>query len=502
MAKYVIAYDKNVDLSVLQSSLTTSGCVVNQVLESLGVILVESSDTEFSTVSGVLAHELESEITIAEQWHLNRICSTQLPMRELYLSKNKGLGTTVYLVDSGVNNTHEELSSANIEQLWSWDGDFTDTNGHGTGLASLIVGKTLGVSSDATLKSVKIPTGQSTPISVLLNAFNEILADHLLTPAIKVVNCSWNIPRSLILDAKIQELQDHGLVVVAAAGNDMIDANTLSPVGLNTVLGVAASDAYDRVISWAAGKGSNWGPDVDITAPGIEVPILSLTGEINSSSGTSIAAAIVSGVVCQFIVDNPSVTSASSIQDIVLTNAKTDILFRNEAIYGTTPNRLIYIPFAELIVSPTRENRTIEMQKGTTTTISVELSQPATSIRFYNTERNGKRRVTPDWISLTDNTLTISPPTTLESGIYALEIDVLNNDEVQIGFVRFAIKVYNTSVDEITEERHIYYAQNENDEVIVTLSACNVFCYANTTCFAAGGKNCYCNGGALQCFYI
>lgn len=501
MAKYVISYEKNVDLSILQSSLTAAGCTVNQVLDSLGVILLESSDTEFSTVTGVLAHELDSEIMIDEQWHLTRICSTHLPMRQLYVSKNKGLGTTVYLVDSGVNTTHEELSSANIEQLWSWDEDFTDIRGHGTGLASLIVGKTLGVSSDATLKSVKIPTGQSISISVLLNAFNKILTDHFLTPEVKVVNCSWNIPRSLILDNKIKELQDHGLVVVAAAGNDMIDANTLSPVGLDTVLGVAASDAYDRVMSWAAGKGSNWGPDVDITAPGIDVAVLGLTGEINNSSGTSIAAAVVSGVVCQFIVDNPSVTSASTIQNIVLTSATTDILFRNEAMYDTTPNRLIYIPRAELVSSPTLENRTVELQKGTTTTISVELSQPATSIRFYNVERNGKIRVTPDWITLADNTLTISPPTTLESGIYALEIDILNIDETPIGFARFAIKVYSTSVDEITEERHIYYAQTEDNQVIVVLSACNVICFSNTTCFATGGKNCYCNFGQNSCFY-
>jgi subtilisin family serine protease len=493
MAKYVISYDKNVDLSTLQSSLTTSGCTINDVLTSLGVILLESSDTEFTTVSGVLTYELDSEITVTEQWHLNRICSQQLPMRQVYVSKNKGAGSTVYLVDSGVNTTHDEMCNANVQNLWSWDENFVDTSGHGTALASLIVGKILGVSPEATLKNVKIPMGQSIPISVLLNAFNAILSDHQLTSGIKVVNCSWNIPKSLILDSKIKELQDHGLVVVAAAGNDMIDANTLSPVGLNTVLGVAASDSYDRAISWGTNAGSNWGPDVDITAPGIDVPVLTVNGEIQNRSGTSIAAAVVSGAVCQFIVDNPSVSSASDIQDIILTSAKHDILFRNENIYGTTPNRLIFIPFAELISSPSRENRIIKIQKGTTITIPVELVPPAVSIKVYDFVRGTKRRTTPEWVTLENSTATISPSITTESGNYVLEMDILDENHISIGYSQIIVKVYDISIEELSEdETYIYHTINEDDTVVVLRSYCASFCTGNATCNAIGGKSCNC----------
>ncbi len=495
MAKYVISYDKNVDLSTLQSSLIATGCTINETLTALGVILLESPNTEFSSVTGVLAYELDSEITVAEQWHLNRICSQQLPMRQVYVTRNRGVGSTVYLVDSGVNTTHEELSSADIQHLWSWDGIFTDTEGHGTALASIIVGKTLGVSSDATLKSVKIPLGQSISISVLLNAFNAVLSDHQLTPGVKVVNCSWNIPKSLILDSKIQELQNHGLVVVAAAGNDMVDANTLSPVGLNTVLGVAASDAYDRVISWGTGAGSNWGPDVDITAPGIDVSVLTVNGEIETKSGTSIAAAIVSGAVCQFIVDNPLVSSASTIQNIILTSAKYDMLFRNETIYGTTPNVLIYIPYSELIISPPKENRIIEIQKGTTFTIPVQLASPAASIKIYDFMRGVKRKTTPDWVTLADNILTISPPTSVESGNYVLEIDILNASGASIGYSLIIMKVYNTSVTELSDdETYIYHTISEDDTVVVLRSYCGGFCTGNVTCNNNGGKFCNCAG--------
>lgn len=494
MAKYVISYDKNVDFSTLQSSLTTSGCTIVDVFESLGALTVEAPNTDFSSVSGVLEYEIESQITVNAQWHLNRICSETLPMRKIYLSRNKGLGSTVYLVDSGVDATHPELSNADIQNLWSWDGDFTDTNGHGTGLASILVGTNLGVSTQTTLKSVKIPIGQSIPVSTLLNAFNVILNDHLLTSGLKVVNCSWTIPKSLILDNKITELQQQGLVVVAAAGNEIADANTLSPVGLNTVLGVAASDAYDRVISWATGVGSNWGPDVDITAPGIDIELAKLDGTTEVKSGTSIAAAVVAGAACQYIVDNPSVTSSAVIRDMILTDAKEDMLFRNESIYGTTPNRLLYIPFIDLIISPTKEDRIIYVQKGTTVTLPLELSPIVGSLNIDDVVAGASRRTAPSWVTLTDNTLTLSPPATIEdSGIYVLEIDILNDSNVSIGYTQIMIKVYQSSIEELDgRDIYFYHKIDENENVVVLQSFCGGFCGGNTTCINNGGKNCAC----------
>lgn len=499
MAKYVISYDKNEELSTIQSSLISLSCTILETFESLGVLMIESSDTNFSSITGILAYEEESEITVNAHWHLNRICSENLPMRRIYLSRNKGLGSIVYLMDSGIDTTHPELLNANIQNLWSWDGDFTDTNGHGTGLASILVGTTIGVSTEATVKSVKIPFGQSISVSILLNAFNVILNDHLLAPGVKVVNCAWTISKSLILDNKITELQDQGLLVVAAAGNEIVDANTLSPVGLNTVLGVAASDAYDRVISWGVGAGSNWGPDVDITAPGIDISVAKLGGEIEQKSGTSLAAAVVAGAACQYIIDNPFVTSSAVIRDMILTDARQDMLFRNESIYGTTPNRLLYLPFVDLMISPARENRIFEVQKGTTITVPLQLSPIVSSLNIDDVASGASRRTAPSWVTLTDNTLTISPPSTLEEfGIYVLEMQFLNSSNVSLGYAHLMIKVYQSSIEELDgRDIYFYHKIDENDTVVVLQSFCGGGCSGNTTCYAAGGKVCQC--GYNQC---
>jgi len=492
MAKYIVSYDNNIDFSVLETSLSNVGCTIVQHFSKLSVLVVESLTTEFSSIEGILNHEIETDIIVTEQWHLNRICSTQLPMRNVYVSKNKGAGTTIYLMDSGVDSTHPELSNANIENLWSWDGDFTDTNGHGTGLASVIVGTTLGVVPETTLKSVKIPFGQSLSVSTLLNAFDIILNDHLLTPSIKVVNCSWNIPKSLILDSKIVELQEKGLVVVAAAGNSMIDANTLSPVGLNTILGVGACDAYDRVISWGNGAGSNWGEDVDITAPGIDVNVAVLGGGISQKSGTSIASAIVAGVVCQYILENPSVTSSGVIQDIVINAAKIDLLFRNETIYGTTPNRIVYIPYIELMASPSQENRIIEIQKGTTVNIPVTLVTPATTMNIHNFYIGSILRTSPDWITLEGNTITISPPSTIENGNYVLEVQILDANNNHIGYTHITLKVYTEFPFELNDNQfYTYHRVDETGTVIVVQSVCGGGCSTNGSCTYIS-KSCIC----------
>lgn len=499
MSKYLISYDVNVDLTTLESSLSTVGCIVLEKLDAINVWIVDATNTQFASVNGVLQYELDSEITVEPHWHLNRICSTRLPGRPIYISKNKGEGSTVYLVDSGIDTTHSELSNATIQNLWSWDNTFTDTNGHGTGLASILVGSTLGVSSNAMVKSVKIPFGQSISISILLNAFNAILNDHLLTSGVKVVNCSWSVPKSVILDSKISELQQNGLIVVAAAGNNVVDANTLSPVGLDTVLGVAASDVYDRVITWGTGAGSNWGPDVDITAPGIDVSLAMLDGSIQERSGTSIAAAVVSGVVCQYIVDNPSITSALVLQQMVIGNSQQDILFRNESIYGTTPNRLIIVPRAELMASPTREDRLVSIQKGTTVEIPVILNDPASSINIHNFTWGTMIRSAPDWISLEDNVLTISPPITLDTNLYLLGIEILNIDNLSIGYAQLSMKIYDVSDEEVDSATPVYNyfvipPGTMDETVIVMQSVCGGPCFSG-----CAGKGCYCSTSSSVC---
>jgi hypothetical protein len=495
MKKFIVVYDKTANFTVLENNLVNAGCTILSHLSALHVLTLECADTSFEMVLGVLTVEEEHEITITEHWHLRRITCRQLPLKSLYLPKNLGTNVVVYLVDSGVDISHPQFVNANIQNLWSWDENFTDVNGHGTAMASLIVGESLGVVPEAILKNVQIPFGTSITTSVLLTAFDAILTDHLLTPTVKVVNCSWTVPKSSILDAKITELQSHGLVVVAAAGNDMVEADILSPVGLNSVLGVAASDAYDRVISWASGAGSNWGPEVDITAPGIDVEVATLNGATEMKSGTSMAAAIVAGAVCQFIVEN-SLLTALEIQDVVITNSTSDILFRNESIYGTTPNNLLHTQSVQdAFLTPVVSERIVNIKVETTHEIPITYVAPLNSINIYNTSVGTVTRTAPSWITLENDILYVTPPHDLPAGKYRIFIQGLK-DDIPVHGIGIVLNIYVDSLDELDDVtfENYFVPSDDNTVIIVKAASCFGGCFGNTGTTCVGqGKGCVCS---------
>ena len=481
---YNVIYTKTANITTLRSDLESAGAVINHIFESICVINLTAPDTSFSSVYGVLSFEVEQEITMTpcDDWHRRRINSQTLPIKPLYLPENTGVGSVVYLVDVGIDATHPELVGANISNLWSYNGDFSDSLGHGTAMASVIVGATLGVVRDATLKVVKIPYGSGVTNTTLLQAFDAVLADHLQTPSVvKVVNCSWVIAKSQVLDTKIADLQANGLVVVAAAGNQLDAADNYSPVGLDTIIGVGAADAYDRVISWASGMGSNYGPEVDITAPGIDISCAQSDGTIGTSSGTSLAAAITTGVVAQFINKYPS-KNALEIQNALIDRAVVDILFRNESIYGTTPNKLLQcLSFNGIFIQPDFQAETdkIYIQKGTTQTFTIQVAPTAPVNRLSIEEFTTGRviRIAPDWVTLNTetNVITFSPPSDIDSKKYMVYVEALNENNVQVSYCRFTLYVYSTDVSELNDADNAeYYTRStETNTVILAVGYCS-----------------------------
>lgn len=476
MIKYNVIYDKQVDINLLRTELETAGVTIHDVFSNIGVMTVSANNTTFSQINGILAVEEDSVVIPVEsfEWHQLRIVSEALPMVNYYKVTNFGDNINVYVVDSGIDSTHPEFSHTTINNLFSYDSNFTPLNGHGTAVASIIGGNTLGISKNVKLHNVKIPTSTSTTYSVLLAAFDAIL-NHHDGSTVAIVNCSWTVPKSLILDTKITELQNDNLVVVAAAGNTGTAADNYSPVGLNSVLGVGASDAYDRVISW--GGQSNWGPEVDLFAPGIDVVVAEMGGTTTEVSGTSVAAAVVSGVVAQYIVENPSYT-ASQVQSLVIRQAKEDMLFRNESVYGTTPNRIVMAH--GLLRAITNIPEQLDVQKGTTTEFTVEYSSVyVDSLQFtYTVSRDGNTKIVklPDWITLNNNTLTISPTVDLLSAKYMIPVRAVNTTGHRVETGNININVYeNTPEETETSETYRYLAEDENSPVVVTQAFCGSY---------------------------
>jgi serine protease AprX len=271
-----------------------------------------------------------------------------------------GRGVDVALIDTGVSpvaglagagkvvygpDLSLESQASNLRNL--------DTNGHGTFMAGLIAGRdeTLttpyaaapasayrGVAPDARIVSLKVATADGgTDVSQVIAAIDWVVQhknDGDLN--IRVLNLSYGTDstqsyKSDPLAFAVEQAWKAGIFVVAAAGNDGYvgggAGNMSNPARDPFVLAVGASDSLgtadptDDTMALFSAKGSRT-RHVDLVAPGahlqgLRVPnsYLDAThpeGAISSryfrGSGTSEAAAIVSGAAALAISQRPSIT--------------------------------------------------------------------------------------------------------------------------------------------------------------------------------------------------
>ena len=221
----------------------------------------------------------------------------------------------VIVVDSGINAAHSEFEGVTVENLYksSVFADYSDDIHHGTAIASLIAGKTLGVLPAAVIKVVKITSASHKPSLIELGlAFDAIMSHHAANPSVpKVVNLSWGIPKSLYIESKLQQLVDAGIVVVAAAGNTAMNIDDITPAGFAQSLTVAASTKDDSELVGVYGVTKK----ISLYAPGQDISVAAHTSPTGFAtySGSSLSAAFASGVAAQYFALGESVMQASQI---------------------------------------------------------------------------------------------------------------------------------------------------------------------------------------------
>ncbi len=106
------------------------------------------------------------------------------------------------------------------------------------------------------------------------------------------------------------------MVLVAAAGNADRDSPPLYPAADPNVIAVTATNDEDGLFS-----GANRGDYIAVAAPGVDVLVPGIGGTYQLSTGTSVAAAEVSGVAALLIERNPALKPAE-IRRILMRTAK------------------------------------------------------------------------------------------------------------------------------------------------------------------------------------
>ena len=189
------------------------------------------------------------------------------------------------------------------------DNDPRDESGHGTHVAGIIaaaVGNGRGIAGVAPgVRLMPLRAGFNLPEGGYLE--DDDLAAAIVYAAengARVVNMSWGDPHfSPLLRDVIRYAEQAGCVLVAAAGNQG-DGEVFYPARFDNTIAVGAVGAQQNILSF-----SNWGFSVDFAAPGLEILSLAPGGTYVVRSGTSMAAAHVSGLAAMVLAKTPHLTA-------------------------------------------------------------------------------------------------------------------------------------------------------------------------------------------------
>jgi len=307
------------------------------------------------------------------QWARIRVASKYRPLLNSFslLDITYQSKPELIIMDTGINNNHPEfqydgLTFENFYTLPVFNGSYADDVGHGTAVASMAVGKNLGVCTNIHLVNVKV--GGASHNATLLEigvAIDAIVARASADPIkTRIVNMSWGIARSAWLDAKVQSLLDLGILVVCAAGNSGISVENISPAGLDTVVTVGSIDKYDipsgfnNISPTDAGVTTGYGLSLDIFAPGENVVVAGADGKYYSVSGTSFACPLVAGAAAEIAGLYTTPKMYHELKQILQATATVDALLFEDDRFSDNQNLLVHLLTSDLASNYKSDNMT------------------------------------------------------------------------------------------------------------------------------------------------
>ncbi len=301
---------------------------------------LSSQDLAARTVTppAVSAHDLVVQPD-PPSWGLDRIDQRSLPLDRKYFHPNTASTVRAYVFGTGIRYTHQEFDGAAVPGLDTVGGvtpPGNDCNGHGTHMAGTVGGRTTGVAKDVTLVSVRVLNCQgSGTYAQIIAGIDWVTRDAAASgrPAVALMtlgggqNQAFNDAITRSINANV-----HYSVV---SGSSNANACDFSPGSTPSATTVGATDVNDAKASF-----SNFGPCIDVWAPGVN--ITSAWGTSDTAYSTisgSTASAHAAGVAALWRHRFPG-DSAVAVAEALRANATPGVITDPGA---GSPNRLLFM---------------------------------------------------------------------------------------------------------------------------------------------------------------
>jgi subtilisin family serine protease len=230
-----------------------------------------------------------------------------------------GRNVVIAVIDSAVDTRHPDLQGAILRSFNAAGPADARPDYHGTAVAGII--RSHGLVEAAAPQSVILAVrafranGESgypeTTTHILIMA-----VDWAVRNGARILNMSFIGSHDPVLQQVLNAASEKRVVVVAAAGNGGPSAAPVYPAAYPGVIAVTAVDEADRRYEHA-----NRGSYIAVAAPGVDILAPVERGGYAYVSGTSFAAAYVSGIVALLLERDPNL-DPKSVADLLATAAE------------------------------------------------------------------------------------------------------------------------------------------------------------------------------------
>ena len=228
-----------------------------------------------------------------------------------------GSDVPIAVIDSEIDARHPELAGAVVAEfdpIHNHDKPHT----HGTGMAGAIAAhrRLVGVAPGVRILAIHAFSSSAADSAEATSAHILAGIDWAIQKGARIINMSFAGPDDPILQLALQKARDKGVILIAAAGNQGPNSPPLYPAADPNVIAVTATDANDKLLPEA-----NQGSYIALAAPGVDILEPAPNAGYQLTSGTSVAAAHVSGVAALLLDRDPKL-DAAAVRDVLTSTAR------------------------------------------------------------------------------------------------------------------------------------------------------------------------------------